>query len=191
MSRNQIIAGICVGLGILLARFIAPYIGAYFKDFNSNSVTRQQAGIYLSNSEREEVLFTSFIKKYDDFSSAFNSNGVYRHSYIFQDENSQKYFVFQVFDLDISFSTFEIENIKNKKINVFVNKEELNDLNYGTRDKPIPIFIFSDDIFNSVDPKEINSFKSYNNFKMLSVGKYLKYFKSKEDFKKMFPENKK
>lgn len=172
-------------VGGILAKMLIP------RESNADDVTNQKIGEYIISSVEKNIIFDSYEKTYDEYNNIFSSKEIERTRYIFQDKNSKKYYDFESFDDDGLIGGY-IDYSLNRQLKVYVNKKELEDSSYGTKEKPIPILSvkLSAEALNVMKQYEIEAFQSYNDLEQPSVEKYLKYFKSKEDFKKMFPENK-
>lgn len=86
------------------------------------------------------------------------------YTFNFQDSISRKYFSLKLFDKNYQ-STYSVdEEILNKETNAYVNQNDLEKVNYGTKQNPIPIFNFKgikEPIrISSKDPGSINGYES-------------------------------
>jgi len=104
-----------------------------------------------------------------------------------------KYFRIYLFDTNYqSYANFE-SVIEKKKITGWVNQEDLKNPNYGTKEKPIPVFNFKgvgEPIrYDSENEGSVNGYKNLEptdqQFKH-NVLRYLTYIMPKEEFKKRF-----
>lgn len=111
----------------------------------------------------------------------------------FQDSISNKYFSLRLFDKDFEITHFIREAFIETEINIYVNKNDLSNPAYGTKQNPIPIFNFK----GIKEPLRVESDNpgSVNGYKTLeptqaeyehNVLLYLKYIMTKEEFKKRF-----
>jgi len=111
----------------------------------------------------------------------------------FQDSISNKYFSLRLFDKNFQITNFVDESLVNTEITVYVNKDDLNNPAYGTKQNPIPVFSFK----GVKEPVRVESNNpgSVNGYKTLeptqaeyehNVLLYLKYIMTKEEFKKRF-----
>lgn len=123
---------------------------------------------------------------------------------LFYDSAYKKYFMIAFcdaklakssnFDYTEDFNIFMGEVQQGEKITALVNKIEIADNNYGTKQNPIPVFWFKRDAkvshktFESVFylSEDTASVEKIKCLYPVTVGIYLSHMKSKADFEKMF-----
>ncbi|NHA07681.1 hypothetical protein G7092_28030 [Mucilaginibacter sp. HC2] len=210
-------AGSLLAIGLLFGRFI----GRFFVDKLDNKDTSVNDGQafadkYINNCDSVSLVMSNYkdstsyfkVKGKSDLSSADNTAYVYQHKLLFYDEAQKKFFcIFYFFNkntYDEVFGHYAAVDMdkKQEKIIGMVNKTELADPTYGTKEKPIPVLYFhsptadnaeNDSFFNIV--QETHEFKGdAAQFKAwlfhYNAWHYLSYIKTKEDFKKMFGDTK-
>ena len=149
---------------------------------------------YISNSEQINLdLNTSFDAAKNDINSkAYYKSYTARQSttarmlssYPFYSDMYKKYFAIQEYNAGTSFMV-QMERTKFRDtILASVNKIEMADQSYGTKDNPIPVLRIKINI-NGRNP-DLNVLNISENRYRDNIGEYLTYFKSKSDFKKMF-----
>lgn len=127
---------------------------------------------------------------------------------LFYDSAYKKYFVIEFcsariskernFDYGGAFDSFMMEVRQGENITALVNKIEMADTSYGTKQKPIPIFWFKRNgnvdykTFESLfyDDKDTGTLSDVRQLYPGTIGIYLSHVKSKEDFEKMFGKEK-
>jgi hypothetical protein len=111
----------------------------------------------------------------------------------FQDSISKKYFSLRLFDKNFQITNFVDESLVGTEVYAYVNKGDLNNPAYGTKQNPIPVFSFK----GVKEPVRVESDNpgSVNGYKTLeptqaeyehNVLLYLKYIMTKDEFKKRF-----
>ena len=177
-------AGIGYAIGMLI---VVPLLiwGANYFFYSGNRASKEQVQEYINNSFIEKF----FIKKEDWLDNGYISytpklsrrggDATYIW-YLFYDENYKKFFWLSTFnyvhpsDKEIGFIIGRTESAEYK---VYINKDQLNNPDYGTKDNPIPIWPVE------LTDKEI-SFNSEATH--LYIGQYLSHFMPKEEYKEMF-----
>jgi hypothetical protein len=196
MSRTGWIT-LGVILGMILGRIFAPYVTSFIalKIINSttNHVVQSQVEQFTRDSAQLIVSFNDY-KYVEKRYKHFFTRHLTMSCYIFFDNNYKRYFALQIVSNDLP--AISLLNIaKNIKIKCTINKAQLKDNNYGTFDNPLFVLklnippIETWDEYDQSDAKYIaegNTDKLCKN----NVYNYLTYFTSKEEFQKMFPEQK-
>lgn len=115
----------------------------------------------------------------------------------FQDSISNKYFSLRLFDKKYEFTHFARELLVNNEVLAYVNKDDLNNPIYGTKEKPIPVFSYKgikEPIrISSQSPGSVNGYESIEPTQAEyehNVLLYLKYIMTKDEFKKRFESGK-
>ncbi|GGI29507.1 hypothetical protein [Pedobacter mendelii] len=215
--KNFLKYGAIGALGIGL--FFGKYLGRWIVNIIDNPDTRVNNGKpyvkkYLSSCDTIRLFMKDYSKKSEDFevqgvfnlSKDENSAYIDKWASLFYDNRSKKYFCCYYFFPSLSFFSkmygsflYGIDQ-KGTDILATVNKNELSDATYGTKEKPIPIVYYivpekMNNFFDSVTDSgnhndksgfhgteiEFKTFMSEYNTRY-----YLSYVKSKADFEKMF-----
>lgn len=211
-------ASICIlALGLIFGR----YIGRWLVNVFDNPDTSINSGhLYINQYLSKCDTITLNVKNFADSASYFevkakfnpssadNMAIVYKHEIKFYSDSLHKYFsifyFFKYSSMDEVFGMYLVRAIKDpgEKIIATVNKQELADSTYGTKEKPIPITYFqlkkeeSNTFYSMAKGNDKSDFQgSEADFKKYisnsNAGYYLSYVKSKEDFEKMFGKEKK
>lgn len=202
---------------IAIGLFFGKYLGRWIINMIDNSDTRVNngkpyIGPYLSNCQTLNLLMNDFVVKdsYFEVQGTFDiskdDNSAYLDKYetIFFEKGYSKYFcIYYFFSMNSMYSQMYGQFINDidkngTKIIALVNKNELIDPSYGTKDKPIPITYYEapekmTTLYELNKGPAENSFSFHgteDEFKTLvknnNVRNYLSYVKSKADFEKMF-----
>lgn len=206
-----------LAVGLIFGRYIGRWLVNIF-DNPDTSINDGRLYIdqYLSKCDTITLNVKNFADSADYFevkakfnpSSADNMAIVYKHEIKFYSDSLHKYFsifyFFRYSSMDEAFGMYLVRAIKDPGAEIIatVNKQELADNTYGTKDKPIPIVYFhllkdeSHTFYSLIKGEGKGEFRgSENDFKkyMLNynIDHYLSYIKSKQDFEKMFGKEKK
>lgn len=206
-----------LAIGLIFGRYIGRWLVNIF-DNPDTSINDGHLYInkYLSKCDTITLNVRNFADSASYFevkakfnpSSADNMAIVYKHEIKFYSDSLHKYFsifyFFRYSSMDEVFGMYLVRAIKDpgEKIIATVNKQELADTTYGTKEKPIPIVYFrllkdeSYTFYSLIKGEGKGDFRgSEADFKeyMLNynIGHYLSYVKSKQDFEKMFGKEKK
>jgi hypothetical protein len=191
MSKQAWI-GIGVLTGIIIARLIYPYIGSFAVKKTVNKVTNEQVQQFLAKSKDVELTFADYKFGYSYYDDAMRTKDVIRRNYVFCDLNSKKYFALVGFQ-DAFLIQGIMDEMKNNIIKCTVNTEQLQNPAYGDAKNPIPVFrcnINMSDLKTEYAKHCIREFNLFNNNYQDAVFKNLTYFTPKEEFQKMFPDQK-
>ncbi len=205
-----------LGIGL----FFGKYIGRWIVNVMDNPDTRINNGKpyvqqYLNNCDTLHLIMKNFTTKLDDFevkgsfnlSQADNTAYLDKQTSVFFDGKSNKYYCIYYFFSSNSMSsqmydTF-ISDVDKNGANIIatVNKNELSDVTYGTKQKPVPIIYYEvpgkmNSFYSLVEDEGKSSYSNEAEFKVYmtnyNIRNYLSYVKSKADFEKMFdkkPDN--
>ena len=199
-----------LGLGLLFGK----YIGRWIVNIIDNPDTRVNNGKlyvkqYLNNCDTVHLIMRNFTIKLDDFEvqGAFNlsqaDNTAYldKQTSVFFDDKSDKFYCIYYFFSSNSknsqmYDAFISDVDQNgASIIAIVNKNELSDDTYGTKQKPVPIIYYEvpekmNSFYSLVDDIGNSNYKTEKEFKDYTASynarNYLSYVKSKADFEKMF-----
>lgn len=146
----------------------------------------------LDNFERHYTVdYTHYDTGFSLISYKASSGKIYVFS--FQDAASNKYFSLRLFDKDYQITHFIDESLVNTEINAYVNKDDLNNPVYGTKQHPVPVFSFKgvkEPVrIVSDNPGSVNGYKTLEPTRAEyehNVLLYLTYTMTKEEFKKRF-----
>ncbi|MET4141921.1 hypothetical protein [Pedobacter sp. UYP1] len=205
-----------LAIGLVFGRYIGRWL---VNIFDNPDTTINDGRLHLDEYLSKCDTVSLNIKKYTDSisyfevkakfnpSSADNTAFAYKNEITFYSDSLHKYFsIFYFFsnpELHHLFGFYYTSAIKNPGGDIIatVNRLDLNDGSYGTKEKPVPIIYFQ------LKKEELNTFYSMakgNNkgdfngseadFKKYilnsNAGYYLSYVKSKQDFEKMFGKEK-
>jgi hypothetical protein len=185
-------------IGVCLFGAILFFIN---KSRTNNGIEKVYA--YIANCEMIPLKINDFTIDDGNVIGFFTRRGSKDYSTeeaIFYDSIYKKYFSLKFIGNSqnrVAFDAFLTRHLnKGEEIDATVNKIEMADTNYGTQQKPVPVFNF-----------ERSPDKSWNNFFEFAIGSdttnaikkkeqiyydaiaiYLTFVKSKKDFKKMFPD---
>ena len=201
-----------VALGIGL--FFGKYLGRWIVNFIDNPDTRVNNGKpyvekYLNNCDTLHLTLKNFtdtnsyfeVKGKFDLSKNDNTAYIDKYEIIFYSDIVKKYFCIYYF-FSINSKNSQMYNIftgdidqNGASIIAMVNKNELSDVTYGTKKKPIPILYYEvpdkmNSFYSLVSDIGNPNYKTEGEFKEYTtnynVRNYLSYVKSKADFEKMF-----
>ncbi|RAJ31877.1 hypothetical protein [Pedobacter cryoconitis] len=197
--------------------FFGRYLGRWIVNVIDNPDTRINNGkphvvqylndcdtlhLIMKNSTLQDTFFK--VQGAFDLSRDDNTASVDKYETIFYEEKMTKYFcIYYFFSRNSMFSQMYYDfiydiNKNGAHIIATVNKKELADITYGTKQKPIPITYFETPD-NSTTLYDLNKGSVENKFtfhgteaefktymKNYNIRNYLSYVKSKADFEKMF-----
>jgi hypothetical protein len=191
--------GIMAALGMILGRMFLPSLGKYIENQAINQITDVEVIKYINNSKQLNFRFNKYEYNQSYYRGNFLSKASLepyqiRTNYTFYDTVLQKYFSIQMFDFS-NISAFDelLEIANGVNITAIVNNEELQNNNYGTADNPIPIFkcFIPDNIsWHKYSQSRAAIIKRNNEHYRKSIFYHLTYYTPKEEFQKMFPEQK-
>ena len=180
--------GYVIGSTVLFGLFL---LGLNYFQYSGNRASEEEVKTYIENSKLETFTVYEKLLRYD-----YETYTVYASrrggladakTFLFYDENYQKFFQFFGFaDLLTGLSAFE--RIPFRKVETkttfsgFINKAQLNNPEYGTKDNPIPVWIKEMTLFNN---EEIHS-KESDQVLQIFIKEYLSRFIPKEEYKEMF-----
>ena len=173
-------------------------INIFYFSNKYNDVTEQNADAYIKRSVIKEITMPAYdsgkyIGKHlvGHLSYALNaqsdglSNTLIANTITFFCDKYQKYFIV------ICFKDYSIDDWENERVSICVNKDEMLNPQYGTKDNPIPILQIKG-IDKSI---RVNNFKIFDKsymdkFYVYNVIQYLKYRMPKDEFERRFSGNK-
>jgi hypothetical protein len=183
--------------GMILGRILAPYIISFIarKTINSttNHVSQNQVEQFTRDSSKISVSFTEY-KYVEKRYKHFFTRHLTMSCYIFYDNKYKKYFALQIVSNDLpSISLLSIA--KNVKVECMINNQQLKDIHYGTYDNPVfvlKLIIPPNGTWDEYDRADAKYIVDGNTDRLCknNVYNYLTYFTPKEEFQKMFPDQK-
>ncbi|WCT13124.1 hypothetical protein [Mucilaginibacter jinjuensis] len=184
-----------VAAGMIIGRILAPYINSFIgnqvKKASSNIVTENHINTFINDSVEITLTFASYSFREVRFSH-FLTDDIASHNYIFYDPEDKKYMSIQMTTIFGPLrSTLDIA--KNALIQCTVNKKQLSDPYYGTKENPVLVFkciIPPNSKWDQYDKRDAERVIQYNDDYKKSIFNYLTYFTPKEEFQKMFPDQK-
>lgn len=196
--KNQWIIGVAAAAGLILGKTLIPALGDYLEKRSLNPVTPAQVQQYISNSKMINFKAADFAygKSYHDGNMFFRGSLFQeyriRTNYAFYDPAYKKYFAIEMFDYP-NVSAFDdlLKIAKNVPIAFAVNASELADPAYGSQNNPVPSFkilIPADTAWKPSYQGRAKIVGHNNAHYVTSVRYHLTYFKSRQEFQKMFPE---
>jgi hypothetical protein len=181
--------GFSQAIGWIIGSIIVFPLGLYcYQKYISLNDGYRYADQYIQNSENVHLLlnttfncdFEAYFQSYSKRQTTMAEDLV---SYPFYSIEFKKYFAIQEFNAGTRFMSAMTRTKFNNPIIASVNKLEMNDPTYGTLKNPVPILRIKIDAVRDSDLNILNiTDKRYK----YNVGEYLTYFKSKQDFNKMF-----
>ena len=171
-------------------------INIFYFSNKYNDVTELNADVYIKRSVIKEITMPAYdsgkyIGKHlvGHLSYALNaqgdglSNTLIANTITFFCDKYQKYFIV------ICFKDYSIDDWENERVSICVNKDEMLNLQYGTKDNPIPILQIKG-IDKSIRVNNLDFDKSYmDKFYVYNVIQYLKYRMPKDEFERRFSGN--
>lgn len=131
--------------------------------------------------------------------TAFLSRGggkIYIDKLTFYAKEYEKFFTIRLTNMGDQFNLFEVIQHLNNKVIITVNKDDINNIKFGTRDRPVPVFKVVGDGKPLLIDRTVNGKTTYENLDITqkeyenSVSTHLKYIMTKEEFKERFEKNK-
>lgn len=182
--------------GVIVVPLLYWIINLLFFSNKYNDVTEQNADAYIKRSVIKEITMPAYdsgkyIGKHlvGHLSYALNaqsdglSNTLIANTITFFCDKYQKYFIV------ICFKDYSIDDWENERVSIFVNKDEMLNPQYGTKDNPIPILQIKG-IDKSIRVNNLDFDKSYmDRFYVYNVIQYLKYRMPKDEFERRFSGN--
>ncbi|WCT13125.1 hypothetical protein [Mucilaginibacter jinjuensis] len=189
-------------IGMALGKMLWPMLGEYMQKKSINVVEMSDVKKYSDNSKPIELMFNKYNYKQTYYKGNLFYSGdggtfaPYKicSNYVFYDTVYRNFFAIQMFNF-IGVSSFDelLEIANHVKISCIVNNWELGNPNYGTADNPIPIFkciVPDNNSWNDYAQSRADIIKRNNEHYQKSIFYHLTYFTPKEEFQKMFPEQK-
>jgi len=195
-------AGFGYAIGMLI---VVPLLiwGANYFFYSGNRVSEKQIQQYIENN----IIEVFPVNKKDRLDDGYilyrrklqrRSGGLATYWWrLFYDENYKKYFSLITFGYIHNSDrqrNFIMEDTDNATYKILINKDQLNNPDYGTKDKPIPIWPIelleygNTDL--SIESRRTKELKERIDLSpeatRLHIGEYLNYFMPKEEYKKMF-----
>lgn len=199
MNKTWII-GIAAATGMILGKIFLPVLGNFIEKRSLNTVSAAQLQQYISNSKM--ISFKTADFTYSEthhngnmfFREALFTPYSIRTNYMFYDGTYKKYFAIEMFDFSNVSSFKDLLIIaKNIPIQCEVNNNELANPAYGSQANPVPSF----KCIIPVDTTWDDSYKDkagivgrFNAHYEESVHYHLTYYVSRDEYLKMFPEQK-
>lgn len=211
MNKGTVIS-VLIGLALIVGIFLGRSLINKLDDPHTR-INNGEAYVskYIAGCDTMRLTMKNF-KDNDNFfkvkgtsnTSDYNTTGyINKHAIQFYADSLKKYFSVYFFftnntESDELFRTYVSVNLneKNTPIVATVNKAELNDPSYGTKEKPVPILYFygvkqGPDFLYTLMQENSKKFQGnsaeYKTFiQNFNVSHYLSYVKSKPDFNKMF-----
>ncbi|WCT13123.1 hypothetical protein [Mucilaginibacter jinjuensis] len=190
MSKQYWI-GFCVLAGMILAKILYPIIGNLTANMSANKVSTTQVQEYINQSKPIQLKYDSYKSGYSTYSNVMHTKHLMRSYYAFYDPSHKKYYSIQMFD------TYALDglldDLKNSLFTCFINEQQLGNPDYGSAQNPIPILRCDINIKDAWKSTDVNAIRDYKKFKSEyknAVFDNLTYFTPKEEFQKMFPEQK-
>ncbi|WCT13126.1 hypothetical protein [Mucilaginibacter jinjuensis] len=189
--KKQIWIGFGVLAGMILAKILYPIVGNLTANMSANKVSTTQVQEYINQSKPIQLKYDSYKSGYSSYDNLMYTKDVMRSYYTFYDTTYKKYFAIQMFD------TYALDglldDLKNSPLTCFVNEQQLNNPIYGGLKNPVPILRFDVEIKDSWKSTDVNAIRDYKKFTLnyqSAVSNNLTYFTPKEEFRKMFSEQK-
>ncbi len=161
------------------------------KKASTNIVTENSINAFVTDSLAITLTFTSYSFREVRYSH-FLTEDLASHNYIFYNPNYKKYLSIQMTTIFGPLkSTLEIAN--RTPIQCTVSRKQLSDSYYGTKENPVLVFkciIPRNSKWDQYDKRDAERIAQYNDDYKKSIFNYLTYFMPKEQFQKMFPEQK-
>lgn len=185
MKRMGYIIGLVIGIPLFI-------IVVNFLLFNGNDTNEKIIGNYIENSNKIIVIVPVQVKlsthKYIKGLSRGGRPSGFLWKYSFFDRQYDKYFcmmIYMGFDKNSNIRPLILRrNDEGDKISVTINKNQLKNVIYGTKENPIPVFPI--DILNLKGGYPEDPFHVSDELHEIFVEQYLKFFMPKEEFKEMF-----
>ena len=192
--NKQISQAIGWAVGVLIVFPLIIYgVNNLFKKKDNNS--KSAIPIYIDNCVELRISFPDQLDFRDtQYKTSLLSPEESIYKIFFKEKSMKKYLEIAFFnypdDKGLAFPT----SLRGKKIIVTINKNDLDDPNYGTPDNPIPIFRVREDLPDSISKTRgsedgWNVDITENQFKY-NVEQYLTYIMPNEELKERFEKGK-
>ena len=185
MKKMGYVIGLVIGIPIFIV-----VVNFFF--FRGNDPDLKEISQYIQNSKKDTIILpqNSTVKS-EQFIKGLSRSGRpsgFLRGYKFLDAKYKKYFslmTFVWFDKNAEMRTAVLrQNEDGDKISVRINKDQLKNPQYGTKENPIPVFPI--DILNLKGGYPEDPFHVSDELNKIFVEQYLKHFMPEEEFKEMF-----
>lgn len=183
-------------LGVLLIIPLCNYLinRFYYGKVRYNTNTELYYRQYVSNSDTIRIILPEYGSKhyknndvgletlsfilYQD--KGMMDESLHTPTISFYDIHYKKYFII------MSFGDYSYDDWCGKEVKLWVNKEDLNNPEYGTKDNPVPV-LQAQGVKSSIRANNRDYDTTYmDSFYRNNVIRYLKYKMSKEEFERRF-----
>ena len=184
MKRMGYVIGLLIGIPLFI-------ILVNFLFFLGNNPEEEEINTYIQNSIIDTIEIKATFPKGEQYIVGVNRRGrpsAFLFKYPFYLKKYKKNFVilmFEGFDDNRQYRQSLLgrgafTNGSNN-LTVYINKKQLQDSKYGTKENPVPVFAIEFLSQNNSD-----TFHVSNKLNEVFVGQYLKFFMAEEEFKETF-----